>query len=162
MRRDKWLLFISAIIPGVGYMYLGLIRKGIEALILFLIIGPIFRLIGISWLTNIVRFPFWLYTFFTTYEIAAQQDLGVYVPDTDFIHIKKPNNKNINMNDKNITILKNVLAAVLIIAGLIVILNKAFAGNEIYNLIISYIKTYLFPVLLIFGGLYILFRNNWK
>ncbi|HAZ36705.1 MAG TPA: hypothetical protein DEF85_00945 [Clostridiaceae bacterium] len=161
MRRDKWLLFISAIIPGVGYMYLGLIRKGIEALILFLIIGPIFRLIGISWLTNIVRFPFWLYTFFTTYEIATQQDLGVYVPDTDFINIKKPN-KNVNMSDKNIAILKNVLAAVLIIAGLIVILNKAFAGNEVYNLIISYIKTYLFPVLLIFGGLYILFRNSGK
>jgi len=161
MRRDKWLLFISAIIPGVGYMYLGLIRKGIEALILFLIIGPIFRLIGISWLTNIVRFPFWLYTFFTTFEIATKQDLGAYVPDTDFINIKK-SNKNVNMSDKNIAILKNVLAAVLIVIGLIIILNKAFAGNEIYDLIISYIKTYLFPVLLIFGGLYILFRNNAK
>lgn len=159
MRRDKWLLFISAIIPGVGYMYLGLIRKGIEALALFMIIGPLFKFIGVGWLTNIVRFPFWLYTFFTTYEIAAKQDLGVYVQDTDFIDIKKVNK---NMNDKNVTILKNVLAGVFIAAGLIAILNKAFAGNEIYNLIISYFKTYFFPVLLVFGGLYVLFRNNEK
>lgn len=159
MRRDKWLLFISAIIPGVGYMYLGLIRKGVEALALFMIIEPLFKFAGISWLTNIVRFPFWLYTFFTTYEIAAKQDLGVYVQDTDFIDIKKVNK---NMDDKNVTILKNVLAGVFIAAGLIAILNKAFAGNEVYNLIISYIKTYLFPVLLVFGGLYVLFRNKEK
>lgn len=44
-RRNGFLTFLTSLIPGVGYMYLGLMRKGIEAFLVFLLVPRILDLL---------------------------------------------------------------------------------------------------------------------
>lgn len=156
MKRDRFTLFLASLIPGVGYMHLGLMKKGVEALGIYLLVKPLVVLVGLRGLVDIIRIPFWLYTFFSTYEIAAKQDSGTYVEDSDFIDFKKFN------QGKNTSNLITILALVLISAGAIAILNNVFGRNEVYFIIKSYVRTYFFPVVLILTGIYMLFRNTIK
>lgn len=167
-RRNSFLTFLASLIPGVGYMYLGLIRKGAEALLIFMLIPPILRFIGLGFLSYLFTFPLWFYTFFDTFNIAKRMDRGEYVPDSEFIF--KRSNESINSDINNFgnkmysKLDKNgwkVVAWALIILGSMALLNRAFAGNNVYYLFKSYVNTYFLPVLLILGGVYMLTRNKY-
>lgn len=159
-RRSGFLTFLSALIPGVGYMYLGLVKKGVQTLILFLLIEPVFRLLSIGYLADIVQLPFWFFTFFDTFSIARRLDRGEYVPDSEFI-FKKYTEGDVGQFSANIS--RNFLiyfAYALIIIGVLAIVDKLFNGYEIYSLIKSYVSTYFFPVLFVLAGIYLLFKNK--
>lgn len=161
-RRSEFLTFLSALFPGIGYMYLGLLRKGIQILVLFLLIDPVFRMLGIGYLADIIQIPFWFYTFFDTFSVAHRIDKGEFVPDSDFVFNKFTKEGQPYGHEPGIPVMsKNfwtVIAWVLIGVGALAILNKAFAGFELYDLIKSYISTYFVPVLFVAGGVYLLLR----
>lgn len=160
-KRNGFLTFLSALIPGVGYMYLGLVRKGIQVLLLFLLIRPIFDILGIGgFLAFLVNLSIWIYAFFDTFNTAAKLDRGENVEDTDFIFSHKgegyPVTDRIKLNKSFI------LAAAwgLIIIGILAIVNKVFEYNELYTLIKGYLQRYFLPVTLVLAGIYLLFKNK--
>lgn len=99
-RKNSFLTFLTALIPGVGYMYLGLMRKGVEALLIFLVLRRFFDIMSLSaigWLLSVVL---WFYCFIDTFNVAHRINMGEFVPDSDFILGKIINNFN-NNNDQH-------------------------------------------------------------
>jgi len=159
-KRNSFLTFLTALIPGVGYMYLGLIKKGVQALALFFIIKEIFPMIGIGFLDNIILVPFWFYTFFDTFNIAGKINRGEQVSDSEFIFEKynwNTFNNNAPSRDRRFFLL---LAWTLIVLGILAILNRILDGNSFYYLVLSSINAYFFPALLIVAGLYLLMKES--
>jgi TM2 domain-containing membrane protein YozV len=159
--RSGFLTFLTALIPGVGYMYLGLLKKGIQFLALFLLIDPVFYLLGIGFLTSIVRIPLWFYTFFDTFSLANRIDRGEPVHDVDFIFNKYMGQGSEIIDrskiGKNFTL---IIAVVLIGVGALAILHNLSQGSAIYGLITSYVSKYFIPVLFVLGGVFLLFKNK--
>lgn len=157
-RRNRFLTFLTALIPGVGYMYLGLLKKGLQILVLFLLIKPVFSILDLNFLSSILQLSIWVYTFFDTFNTANKIDRGVVVEDSDFIFNKysEPRLERHMLNKRfGITV-----AWTLIIVGTIAVLNKIFVNNDIYALIKNYINTYFFPVILVLTGVYILVKGR--
>lgn len=159
-KRDGFLTFLTALIPGVGYMYLGLVKKGIQFLTLFLIVRLTLGMLGMNILSFIASLSIWIYTFFDTFNIAAKLDRGERVEDIDYVFDKNnssyTHSEGVKLNRK----FAMTAAWCLIAIGAITILNKVFELNELYNLFKGYLSKYFFPVLLIFAGIYILFKNK--
>lgn len=159
-RRSSFLTFLAALVPGVGYMYLGLVRKGVQFLALFLLIKPVFRMLAIGYLADIIMVPLWFYTFFDTFNTARKIDRGEMVYDTDFI-FKKYTQHNVDITSCKLSKDIWIYAAWgLIIVGVLSIVNKLFGGYEIYGLIRSYISTYFIPVLFVIAGIFLLFKTK--
>ncbi|SHF13716.1 hypothetical protein [Caloramator proteoclasticus] len=161
MRRNSLSTFIAALIPGVGYMYLGLYRKGLEALALFLLIKPVFSLFGLGVIGGILQFFIWIYAFVDTFKTASLLDAGKYVEDDYFI-FSGFYSKDAYGNRKKIDIryLINTLAVLLILAGVFSIVNKAFGTNELYIMVKSFVRQYFIPVVMVLGGFYLLLQNR--
>lgn len=161
-KRSGFLTFLTALIPGVGYMYLGLVKRGIQVLLIFLLVEPLFRLLGLSFLTWIVKIPIWFYTFFDTFSVARMLDMEKPVHDTDFIFTKYAKDGEYPAVDRD-KIGKNlslIIAIALILLGSFAILNNILVNNPIYEIIRSYISTLFIPVLLVLAGIYLLFKNR--
>ena len=79
---SKFLLFIFALIPGAGYMYLGLMRKGVIAMTL-LFISPI--LVNFLWWYGILFYVpiLTFYCFFDSFAIRRKM-----LEDAEFHHIR--------------------------------------------------------------------------
>jgi hypothetical protein len=162
MYRSKVLTFLSALVPGVGYMYLGLVKKGVQALVAFLLIEPIFRFIGLREIGDILQIVMWFYTFFDTFSTANKIDKGEPVSDSDFFINKYKGNGSFS-SYKSVTSNKNIIviaAWALIIIGCLAILNKLFYTSEVFHLIRSYINMYFLPVILVLAGVYLLLKNK--
>jgi len=77
-RSSKFLLFILSALPGLGYMYLGLIKRGIFAMMMFFLtiyLSTMFGMMG--FLIPVVFFA----TFFDGFRILRQQREGEHVVD---------------------------------------------------------------------------------
>ena len=102
-KRNSFLTFMSSLVPGLGYMYLGLMKKGIQAMVIFFMVEPLFRFIGLGGLVSIIKIPLWFYLFFDTFNIAHKLDRGEFISDSDFIFSKYHNfNKKENLNNETI------------------------------------------------------------
>lgn len=164
-KRSRFLTFVAALIPGLGYMYLGLIKKGIQAMVIFFLIEPLFRFIGLGGLAGIISIPLWFYLFFDTFNIARKLDRGEFVSDTDFIFNKYNHfNSKENINEDATKIMGNkgglVAGWALVIIGVLSIINKLFPDNTIYLFIKQSIGTYFVPVLFVFVGVYLLVKKK--
>lgn len=164
-KRSSFLTFISSLIPGLGYMYLGLMKKGIQAMVIFFLISPIFNFIGLGWLADIILIPLWFYMFFDTFNIAHKLDRGEFVGDSDFIFNKYYNlNKKENLEEDTIKNMKDksgvVVGWALVVIGGLSIINKLFPDNTIYDFIKQSIGTYFVPVLFVFVGAYLLVKKK--
>ncbi|MCY6485450.1 hypothetical protein OW763_14040 [Clostridium aestuarii] len=174
-RRSRFLTFVTACIPGIGYMYLGLMKKGIQACVIFFLLEDILSIIGLGGIGNLIQFILWFYLFFDTYNIAHRMDNGEIVMDSDFFFEKyMSNNSNavnnssefdsmnfkkkqpIQLDKKNMTI----IAYIIITLGVLGIVNKFFAGSYVYYQIKEGITQYFIPVMLIIGGLFMLRKKE--
>lgn len=166
-KRSSFLTFMSSLVPGLGYMYLGLMKKGIQAMVIFFMVEPLFRFIGLSGLIGIIQIPLWFYLFFDTFNIAHKLDRGEFISDSDFIFSKYHNfNKKENLNNETIDNMngKNglIVGYALVIIGVLSIINKLLPNNAIYNFIKHSIGIYFVPVLFIFVGIYLLVKPHEK
>lgn len=177
-RRNELLTFLCALIPGVGYMYLGLTNMGVEMFLTFLLIKPLFKLVGLSSIGSIFKVVIWFYAFFNTFSLAHKLDRGEKILDKGFILSKfyKYNNDTVygeneinqqnesggikidkqKFSDKNI----KIMAWVLIVFGSLITINKIFEGNHFYYVIKSSINAYFLPALLIGAGVYLLIKQK--
>lgn len=164
-KRSSFLTFIASLIPGLGYMYLGLIKKGIQAMVVFFLIEPLFRFIGLGGLSSIISIPLWFYLFFDTFNIARKIDRGEFVSDSDFIFSKYHNfnnKENISQESaKNMGSKGGLVAGwALVIIGTLSIINKLFPDNTIYQFIKQSIGAYFVPVFFVFVGVYLLVKKK--
>lgn len=165
-RRSRFLTFITALVPGLGQMYLGLIKKGIQIFVLFILIRPVLSIIGLGYLGDILKIIIWVFAFFDTFDIARRIDKGETVGDTDFVFQKYMNDKHDEFTKPSFQGFKfnrnmwMVCGWGLIAVGILAIMNLMFNTNDLYGLIKSYISSYFIPVLLVAGGCYLLFRNK--
>lgn len=168
-RRSGFLTFLAALIPGVGYMYLGLMRKGFEALLVYMLLEPVFSVLGLGFIGSMLRTVLWFYTFIDTFTIARRMDMGEIILDSDFFISKFLDRERANYTgntgnkvysgdvDKKIWI---TIAWALIIIGTLSIINKVFVGNELYYIIKSAINKYFLPVVFILSGVYLLTKKK--
>jgi TM2 domain-containing membrane protein YozV len=164
-RRNQFLTYLLALFPGIGYMYLGLVIRGVETLAIFLVIDPIFSIVGFDFMTGLIKIPIWLYVFFDTINIAKRLDNGEKIQDEDFI-LKRFNGTKIDTENnfynneeakKSIWI---VLGWVLVVVGVIALLNRVLYSFGMYDIIRSYVRMYFIPFAFILIGAYLLFRNK--
>lgn len=162
MRRSSLLTFLSALIPGVGYMYLGLMKKGLEALAIYLLIEPVFGIIGLG-LAGILKIIFWFYTFIDTFNLANRIDQGEIIMDSSFIMDKFVNNNGTTTNfEASSKKLWNIIGVLFIIVGVMAILDKTLVGIDVYYYVKSVMNKFLVPIMLVLFGGYILLKGNKK
>jgi hypothetical protein len=159
---SRFLNFICACVPGVGYMYNGLQRKGFEALILFICVTSVFDFFGIGLLSAVIGFPLWFYCFFDTFNVYRRRMSGEYIEDTGFIYQLTGrdyfNRENVDPNMRSVATMNSrgakFVGVVLIVVGAI-ILSQRILDFEIWRTV----RMYIVPVLFIFGGAYILLKD---
>lgn len=146
-RNNGFLNFIFACIPGVGYMYNGLLKKGVEILTIFIAAPILLDLFMLGDLIPLVIVPLWFYSFFSTYNIIRRREAGEVIEDqsvlfgTDKIKLQQGNMK--------------LLGVILILVGAFSIASRILRELHIWNVI----RGYAAPVVFIILGLYILVKN---
>lgn len=164
-RRNNFLTYFLALFPGIGYMYLGLTIRGVETLAIFLLIDPLFDIVGLGFITALIKIPIWLYVFFDTINIAKRLDNGERIQDEDFI-LKKFNGTKIDGENNfynNEEVNKSiwvVIGWVLVVLGALALLNRVLYSFGLYDIIKSYVRIYFIPIGFIFIGVYLLLRNK--
>lgn len=162
--KNSFVTFITACIPGVGYMYNGLIKKGVQVLFLYMLIDPILSFVGLGFLAHLIEICIWFYTFFDTFAVSNKINRGEYVPDSEFIfknyvNIDSSTQNNVSWNERINKQGWIILGSALIILGVLAIFNQIFVNYDIYKFIRSYASQYFIPILFIVIGLLILFKK---
>lgn len=138
--------FVFSFIPGGGYMYLGLMKRGLQTLILFfgsIFVGLVLRFQEIIPLAlPVIMF----YTIFDTRAIWKQMRQGLPVEDEDLLDLGIWEQRG------------RVVAYVLIVIGALILLNNLFP----YYYFTEILFRLLAPLLIIGLGVYILYRNTRK
>jgi hypothetical protein len=164
--KNEFLNFLAACVPGVGYMYNGLTKKGIEALAIFLLISPLFSILGLGFFAHIIRILFWFYTFFDTFSVRRRIMAGENIEDDYFIINKlinedaKNNNFSSNFQDRFKSKGWAIIGWIFIILGLIALINKIFINNDIYRFLQFNVNEYFIPVILVLLGVYLLIKRK--
>lgn len=153
-RRSGFVTFLVSLIPGAGYMYFGMLRKGIETMGMFLFVPFILRAIWLDALVGVFCVPFWLYTFFDTYNIARKFDRGEILYDESWF-AKNGDSIKFNLDNVNHDIWKTAAWA-LIILGVLSIVSKVFDYLNIFYIA----RSYFIPVLFVLGGIFILVKGK--
>ena len=142
-RKILWgLLFIFSFLPGANYMYMGLMKRGLAAMSGFFLI--IFLLANAFWPFNLLlglTIPVYVLTvFFDGFNVRRRLNAGEAVRD--------------DIGDTLNSILGNKTARTLILAALAVVLLVSVLGLAVA------IIGKLIPIIVIVGGLYLLFRRR--
>ncbi|MDF2502991.1 hypothetical protein [Clostridium sp.] len=154
-RRSRFITFLVSLVPGAGYMYLGMLKKGFETLLLFILVPMILSYVNMSDIAAAFCIPFWLYTFFNTYHIARKVDSGEILQDESwFAKGGFGLGANNIMNNNSF----KIIAWFLIIVGVLAIANKIFMEFPIFDVV----RSYFVPVIFIIIGLYLLLRDKKK
>lgn len=140
--ENKYINFICALIPGVGFLYNGLYKKGISFVVLWFFLVNIGDLIGLRFLTSIIGIAVWFYCFFKTFDINKKVLNGEYVED-EYLFQKQGYN------------VKYIGIALVVIGG-IAILRNLFQDFFVHLSIFTFIKPYIIPLVFIIIGLTIL------
>lgn len=148
-KRSSFITFLTSLIPGAGYMYFGMLKKGIETMVLFFLFVELGHYIFFPMF--IITCPMWFYTFFDTYRVAHKLDRGEEVYDESIGNIDIF--KGINF-DKTYW---NIIAAILIVIGIISICNNMVPD---FYFVTNAIKSYFVPAVFIILGIYILYKSR--
>lgn len=145
VNRDKStvLAFLFSLVPGAGYMYLGLMNRGLQVMVLFF--GTIF-VAGMAHLDPLLALvlPVLLfYSIFDTLQLAGRMRDGLPVEDKLFIESLGHNNWT--------TLLGYALVAV----GVLALLNNFLPGLLGY----TFMRQVFTPLVIIALGVFILYKN---
>lgn len=154
-RRSGFITFLVSLVPGAGYMYFGLLKKGLEAMVLFFLIPTILRYVGMNFITPVFCVPFWLYTFFNTYHIAHKVDRGEVLEDESWFAKDSFGFSSGNVINNNFF---KIVAWGLIIIGILAIANRIFVQFQVLYIV----RSYIVPVVFVIVGLYLLLRDKNK
>lgn len=161
-RYNAFLAFLFSLVPGAGQMYLGLMKRGLQLMVLFtipIVVANIFYLGGWFIIFNVI---IWFYSFFDCLHIKRDINEGKEIKDELIYDINMMDVKDLNYRH---------LGVGLVAVGGIVILNNGLSelgrfidnhfsyGNDFYRLF-KFMRQSSFPVLLIVIGVYLLRKSK--
>lgn len=144
--RSAMLAFLFSLLPGAGYMYLGLMNRGLQVMVLFF--GAIF-LAGMSGLDLILPLALpviYFYNIFDTLQLAGRMRDGVPVEDKPLVDLQAEYNKT------------GLLGYALVGLGILALLNN-FLPHLFHYSFFSLMKQIFAPLVIIVLGVFILYRN---
>ncbi len=144
--KSRFIAFLLSMIPGGGYLYLGLMKRGLQAMLLFF--GTIFvsATIQMEALTALVLPIIFFYTVFDTQQLVKKINHGYQLEDRELFDWGSWESK------------RNIIGLILIVIGAVALINN-FAP---YIIPYRFVKNMLFPLLIMSIGIYILYRNTGK
>ncbi len=144
--KGYFLAFLLSLIPGVGYLYLGLMRRGLQTMVVFY--GAIFLslFLGFEEIIALVLPVIMFYTIFDTLQLLKKINEGDTVEDKLLFELTSLESR------------KSMIGGGLIIIGLIALLNNLLPH---FFTLHGYFGRVVPAVLIIALGVYLLVRN-WK
>jgi hypothetical protein len=145
---NNFLVFVFSLIPGAGYMYLGLMQKGLEAMLLFFVSVTVFIWLNLPQLIPMIAIPLWFYFFFDTFAQRGRLVQGEEIDDQGVLNLMA------RLGEQRYYYLGIALLAI----GTLALLGNL--SQDLFNWWVygHYFRKYLLSVLLIAGGLFLLFR----
>lgn len=147
---NNFLVFVFSLIPGAGYMYLGLMQKGLEAMLLFFVSVTILNWIDLFGFVPMIAIPLWFYFFFDTFAMRGRLVQGEDVDDTGILNLMA------RLGGYKFYYIGIGLVVIGVLA-LLANLGQDLSGWFKYG---HYFKRYLPSVLLIAGGIFLLSRTR--
>jgi len=143
-RKSRVWTFILSLIPGVGYLYLGLMKKGLQTMILFF--GSVFvaGFIGFAEIMSLIVPVVIFYSIFDAQQLAKNINSGKPVEDEPFLDIKA------------FSFSQKWIGYALIVAGLLALMNNLPFFFPFWPTF----RRMLPPILIIGLGVLILYRNT--
>ena len=146
---NKFLLFVcSLILPGVNYMYEGLIKRGLFAMTSFFVLVSVAAVLHMPILGVLIAI-LWITTFFDGFHIARKLNSGICVEDgiEDIILFIKRNRAAVI-----------VMAVVFLVLGFLSGNGYAYPRNIVYYTWRYSQSNGVIPLLLLAVGIYFLVR----
>jgi glucan phosphoethanolaminetransferase (alkaline phosphatase superfamily) len=144
--KNKFLAFLLSLVPGAGYYYLGLMRKGLQAMVVFF--GAIFisGMANLDFLAAFVVPVMIFYSVFDTQQLLNRMIAGEPVEDRELFDWGSWKGK------------QSLVGGALIVIGLFALLNSLAP----YFIDFHRISRIVPPLLIIGIGVYILYKNTKK
>lgn len=142
--RSKLLAFILSLVPGGGYFYLGLMKRGLQAIVLFFGTFFVSGLARIDELAAFVAPIMIFYSVFDTRQLLNRINQGEPVEDRELFDWGSWESK------------RNIIGAGLIVLGLFALLNNLAPYFINYHMVSKTVP----PLLIIGTGIYILYKNT--
>lgn len=144
--KSRFWAFVFSVVPGVGYMYLGLMNRGLQTMIIFF--GSIFvaSFIGFEQIMALIAPVVVFYSIFDTQQTVKAINSGLPVEDRKLFDVKQ------------IPFDQSWIGYALIIIGGLAILNNVLPYFPYW----FQIKRMLAPLLIIGLGAAILYRSTKK
>jgi len=141
--RSKLLVLLISLLPGAGYMYLGLMNRGLQTMVIFF--GTIFvaSMTGIDEIVPLILPVVMFYSIFDTLQLARQMNEGVLIEDKPLIDTGKHTNWH------------NLLGYGLVGIGLLALANNFLP----YHFDYWFMHKLFSPLLIIAVGIFILYRS---
>ncbi len=145
-KKSRFWAFVFSVVPGVGYMYLGLMNRGLQTMVLFF--GSVFvsSFIGLEQIMALIAPVVVFYSIFDTQQLVKAINAGVPAEDKKLFDIKQ------------IPFNQSWIGYALIVIGGLAILNDVIPYFPFW----FQVKRLLGPLLIVGLGVAILYRNTKK
>lgn len=146
-KKSRFWAFVFSLVPGVGYLYLGLMNRGLQTMALFF--GTIFAasFINFEQLMGLVVPVTMFYSIFDTQQMVKSINSGEQVEDKQLFDFK------------SITINQSWIGYAFVVIGILALLNgvlpQYIPGFYVF-------RSFLPPLLVIGVGVLILYRSTRK
>ncbi|KJD43218.1 hypothetical protein [Paenibacillus terrae] len=151
-RRSKMLATILSVFPGAGHMYIGLQKRGLQLMLLFL--GGIYMLDVLYLSLFLFLIPVvWFYSFFDALQQVSRYGREPLI-DKPVIGMFAQYHRWVGLG------LLLLGAYYILINVLVPTLDRLFPNEEIYNLVDMYLRTIIVSLLLIGGGIWMMIGNS--
>lgn len=144
--KSRFWAFVLSLVPGLGYLYLGLMNRGLQTMLLFF--GSIFvaSFIGFDQLMALVVPVVIFYSIFDTQQLTKDINAGIPVDDKQFFDLKK------------IPFTQSWIGYALIVIGGLALLQNIMPYFPFW----MELRRIIPPVIIIGLGVSILYRNTKK
>lgn len=151
-RRSKMLATILSVFPGAGHMYIGLQKRGLQLMLLFL--GGIYVLDVLHLSLFLFLIPVvWFYSFFDALQQVSRYGQESLI-DKPVIGIFAQYHRWVGLG------LLALGAYYILINVLVPALDRLFPEGHIYNIVETYLRTIIVSLLLIGGGIWMMIGNS--
>ena len=142
--KSKFWAFVLSIIPGAGYMYLGLMKRGLQAMIIFFSSIFIASTLNFDTMVPLLLPVLLFYTIFDTQQLVRRISEGYHVEDVALVDLGQWSNW------------RNIVGYGLVILGVLSLLDNFLPYYFNYDIMHRVVP----PLLIIGLGVYILYRST--
>jgi len=156
LKYNGFLGFIFSLLPGAGQMYMGLMKRGLQLMVVFFGIIALDSFLYLEELLLVFLIPIWFFSFFDSHQIYKAIKQGEEVKDTFAFDIPSK------------TFGKYHIGIGLIVIGLLALIRRLTHALHYMDLshemrvLYTNIERSIVPVLLIILGIWIIRRSKKK